>query len=463
MKAEILLAVLLPAVPSLAASTGERGALGEVRVLELKFFPLEPGGREGRLDPAIAGTDKPLAWARRHVAETSAALAGSLREASVYIHDPEGVPSVSYRVVESLERLEPVPVSKPGSTDHSAMLDGRYTGGKGICSYVDDDGVGQVWIWMYHTGHAAPVESNMAMGTASSGFFNHGSYGDASNSYQTRDLPVCRRSYTVFEYSYTRGLGEALEDHGHQLEALFAFVDEEVFFSRYLRYGDSARKMVYEMSVRAASQDLPRAVHCGNVHSPPNTVKDYDWANPLKVRADCDWEGGEPEVVSCENWSCESDGGTAWKLWWMRRLPGRGNRVVSEGWEMRNWWEFVADLDEALAKGRSLASGERKGGPDAPREPRCLLPVHAKVYDADGSCLIEEGEAARALRDARRGGIPRERFMAVIRDRLDGSGPASSCRTVQLPRNRNTTKCTCCYGPDGSLNGSGSCEPSLCD
>lgn len=324
----------------------------EVRVLELKFFPLDPASDGTRLDPSIAGTGSPLASIREHVATLSAALADSLTRASVYVHDPEGLPSVGYRVVESLEQREAVPVSQPGQADHSAMLDGRYTFGRGICSYVDDGGVSQVWIWMYHTDHATPVESNMAMGTESSRYFTHGGYGDVSNSYRLQDLPVCRKSYVVFEYNYTRGLAEAMEDHGHQYEALFSFVDPDIYFSRYLGYGDDSKREAYRRSV--IGTHVPRAVHCGNTHSPPNTVTDYDWANPLSVLAACDWEEGEPEIVSCSNWSCRDEGGISYKIWWMRRFPGRGNKAMVAGRRMRNWWEFVADFDEALSQGKSL-------------------------------------------------------------------------------------------------------------
>jgi hypothetical protein len=38
----------------------------------------------------------------------------------------------------------------------------------------------------------------------------------------------------------------------------------------------------------------------------------------------------------------------------MQNLPGAGNDVVYGGRPLRNWWEFVADFDAAMAQGRSL-------------------------------------------------------------------------------------------------------------
>ena len=83
-----------------------------------------------------------------------------------------------------------------------------------VCHYVDVLGVKEVWVWMYHTGSIGPIESNMAMGRMSQAYWNHGTYGDVSNSYQQNDLPVCNRTYTVYDYNYGRDIGESLEDHG---------------------------------------------------------------------------------------------------------------------------------------------------------------------------------------------------------------------------------------------------------
>lgn len=59
-------------------------------------------------------------------------------------------------------------------------------------------------------------------------------------------------------------------------------------------------------------------------------------------------------MVSCQNWGCPDDSGASFKVWLMRRLPGRNNALVRDGKPLRNWWEFVGDFDRALASGKSL-------------------------------------------------------------------------------------------------------------
>ena len=85
----------------------------------------------------------------------------------------------------------------------------------GIKQWVEEKGVKEVWLWGYHGGVVGLWESNMA-----------GPFGDISNSNRDpNDLPVLKKTYTVYHYNYQRGASEAVEDHMHQIEAVLNYVD----------------------------------------------------------------------------------------------------------------------------------------------------------------------------------------------------------------------------------------------
>lgn len=311
-----------------------------IPVLELKYFPDE--NNDGILDQATTDLNFSIDAIRSKVGSDSIDAISKLEEATNYIKDPEGKPSLDFSIFESKEYLLPVPASSqfPPFADHIKILNDLN-----ICDYVDNKGVKEVWIWMYHTQTIAPIESNMSMGRVSKKFWNTGSYGDISNSYRQNDLPVCNKTYTVYDYNYGRSAAEVLENRGHQLEAVFGWVDGSVFNTKFVSpYGKT------DGTVN----------HCGNVHIPPNGASDYDWRNTRSVPSSCsDWHpdgSGAVEQVSCNNWTCNDDGGAAYKVWWMKRMPGRNNTLTYQGLSMRNWWDFIGDFDKALESGKLLTS-----------------------------------------------------------------------------------------------------------
>lgn len=309
------------------------------RVLELRYFPVLADGIT--LDPEETTYSFTLRQIRSRVDDLSGQLLQALTQGSLYVNDSTRTPSLQYSILESEERLAKVPKSSayPRYPDYFAIL-----GGTAICDFVDNRGVKEVWIWMYHTDLTVIDESTMAMGTRSRGFWNHGSYGNVSNSYQRQDLPVCQGSYTVYDYNYSRGLGEAMENHGHQIDTVLMFADE--------------RSLYWDRFVKPYGRRDGTVNHCGWTHSPPNTERDYDWMNRTVVPSNCgDWHpdgSGLLEQVSCSSWGCRDDSGASFKLWLMQRTPGNENGRSLDGKPLRNWWEFIGDFDAALASGRSL-------------------------------------------------------------------------------------------------------------
>jgi hypothetical protein len=318
------------------------------------------------------------------------------------------VPSLEYAVIDDREFLQPVPPSSqfPGTADKFAMFSDASIGVADICHQVDVLGVKEVWVWMYHTAQMGPIESNMSMGTESQAFWT-GGYGDVSNSWRVNDLPICQNTYVVYEYNYSRGLGEALEDHGHHLESLFSYAQQSVF-SRFTDPHGSPQ---------------PNVNHCGNVHMPPNTAVDYDWRNEADVVSDCrDWRfdgAGQTAIVDCHTWygtTCVEDGGAKYKVWWMQSLPGR---EYNDGYTgdptycaLRNWWDFKGDFDAALDYGRTLFAVPNQ---DA------TAPSLALTSPANGTIIVDALTLSATASDS---GCGVERVTFTI-SRTDGSVAAS--------------------------------------
>lgn len=327
-------------VPS-AVSSSTYVSTQSVNILELKFFPLDSSGT--KLNPAIAGTNDDLSNIREKVNNFTLQGLNKLTEGTKYhgYKNTNVPPAIKYNLVDSKEFLTALPVSsneipwKKGQRvyrpDYKKILNDLN-----ICDYVDNKEVKQVWLWGYHFGNIEPVESNMSMGKLSQSFWNHGTFGDVSNSEQIDDLPVCNKTYVLYNYNFTRGLGEMLEDHGHHLESVMAFIDKAMWWDTFVK-------------------------SCGWTHVPPNTSTDYDWRNEREVQSDCeDWKpqgGGEIKTISCHTWygsTCLDDSGTGFKVWWMQNVPGLNNNLSYQGQQLRNWWEFYTDFDLALQQGKTL-------------------------------------------------------------------------------------------------------------
>lgn len=309
----------------------------QVNVLELRFFPLTDAGM---VDPAE--TDiccVPLVEMRSRVDDLAATTERALEDSAISRRVPSQGAYIDYVAVGSVELTQPVPRSTafPGYADHDAMLNPRS-----ICDWVDNKGVRDVWVWMYHTNSLAPIESNMAMGLRSSAFFNHGTYGDISNSYQRDDLPVCQSTYVVYQFNYGRGASSAVHNYGHQRERLFSWADEPLFSEFVNPYGASGA------GVRA----------CGNVHYPPNAATEYGYDNMTTVPSRCsDWRpdgSGASTLVGCDAWGCSVDPELQYLVWWAQRAPGRGTTFAFGGVRVRNWNELLADFDTAAALGPRL-------------------------------------------------------------------------------------------------------------
>jgi hypothetical protein len=306
------------------------GDMVTIPVLVVSYFPV----KGGRIDRAVThDVDAPLDDIRRHTLQTTQQVAHALEAGSTYhgYKNPDAQPSLRYQVVESLEFLEPLPTyPKPGHrqpmTDYNAILN-RLD----IRRRIEQQGIKEVWLWGYHGGVIDMWESNMA-----------GPYGDISNSDRDpHDLPVLKRTYTVYHYNYQRGVSEAVEDHIHQIEAVLNSVDHDLFWNKFV--------------------GKPGEGRCGWAHYPPNAKHDYDWANRDYVLTDIeDWRpegGGQKQRMNCTRWNGDS---LTWFIYWMQNLPGANNGLTYRARPLTNWWAFIGDFDRAMAARLGLVQRQTK-------------------------------------------------------------------------------------------------------
>jgi hypothetical protein len=287
----------------------------EVPVLNLRYMPVV----DGKVDISKTGDwhQTSVEALRYNIDNLTRQLATALDNGSAYhgYKDEASEPVLNYTILENKEFLYPVPMlyETNSPADHKKILTDLN-----ICDYVDNKGVKEVWIWMYHTGAIYPVESYMTGPLASFG-----------NGYM--DLPKCGKTYTVYDYNYGRSVAMALENHTHQLERVFGYVDNSLFWDKFVGNQSNSR--------------------CGWTHYPPNGESDYDWMNEKEVLSDCeDWNPdgtGEKKIVSCHTWSqgesCANDEGYSFKVWWMQNMP-------------KSWWDFIGDFDRAKQLGEKLWS-----------------------------------------------------------------------------------------------------------
>lgn len=308
----------------------------EIPIVIVSYFPLSGD----RIDRKVTGDcgdtyEATKAKTERVTQETIKVL----EEGSRYhgYKDPAAKPSLRYVIKGNFEFKEPLPLRAKKAGEEVPMTDYNSIMNRiGIKDWVEKKGIKEVWIWGYHGGVLGLWESNMSS-----------PFGDISNSNRDpNDLPVLKKTYTVYHYNYGRATGETVENHTHQIEALLNYADgrdvtPESEWSKLLFWGrfvgsDASHKIV------------TKPARCGWTHYAPNSEKDYDWRNPRYVETDIeDWHPdyiGRTQSINCDRWGGDN---VKWKTYWMQNIPGANNGLTFKGKPLRNWWTFVGDWDRA--------------------------------------------------------------------------------------------------------------------
>jgi hypothetical protein len=318
-----------------------------VPVVVVKFFP----AKDGKIDAeATGGFTMPLPEAKGITDKITETTIYAMEEGSRYhgYKDRSAKPSLDYEVIKTFEFAEPTPRIKKGQhympeyNEIMKKIDGR--------SWIEERGVKEVWIFSYHTGAIGLWESNMSS-----------PYGDISNSDRDlNDLPVYKKTYTVYTYNYGRGPSEALENHIHQIEHVLNWIDGRdrtpgkdwaglLFWGKFVG-SDISHKMI------PTKDGIYR---CGWAHYPPNAKGDYDWQNSGKVMSDIeDWkpEGtGKAKEIGSDVWKKDS---YRWFVYWMQAIPGMDSGLAYGGKLLTNWWIFIGDFDLAMQQKINLVGAK---------------------------------------------------------------------------------------------------------
>ncbi len=141
------------------------------------------------------------------------------------------------------------------------------------------------------------------------------------------------RRFVLMAYNLERTLSEMLHSYGHRAEghlshALRNVPERDNLWRRFLR-----REHV-----------TPGISEVGNVHFPPNAVRDYDYSNPGAVQCNADdWyhypylTGERFRAMSSGEWSSN---GRLYFLWWFRHMPHLAGDCDGIA---HNWWRYIAD------------------------------------------------------------------------------------------------------------------------
>lgn len=224
--------------------------------------------------------------------------------------------------------------------DYNKLID-HY----GFCDMRDKGEINEVWVWTFP--YAGAWESTFA----------------GNNAFWLNSNPVqgtsCEELLTIMGLNYERDMSLALESYGHRFESVMRKV--------YDRWDHKSDELNNWELYTSYDKITPGNAHIGNIHFPPNGLKDYDWKNetPVKTFADS-WSSypsikpKEGRVVTCEEWDCSHLG---YMSWWYRHIPHFEGINPADG-HLNNWWHYVVDYNAAMKREtqlkQALKSTERK-------------------------------------------------------------------------------------------------------
>ncbi|MCX8179661.1 MAG: hypothetical protein N3E38_02955 [Candidatus Aenigmarchaeota archaeon] len=303
----------------------------KIPTMSVVFIPLN---NDGSVDISSTGS-----WKERdknvlitHIKHQSEKLAEAINHGSRYhwFKDSESTSSVNYYITDVKIIYEKLSTSN-GYVDLESILTKID-----VCNYVDNSYIKEIWLWVYD--NVKPIEFITIMGDKSKESWNMDLDNDGEYDYgyiaqQCQILPICKNSYTVYNFGVTSSLGIILSNYSHRIETTLSYVD------------------AYVWDIFTSS--------CGTPDCPPNLNWPtclYNWDSEATVKSTCiDWNpdpnSAKTSDISCHTWygrRCEKDDGFEYKIWWLQNLPGKNNKIVAYGSKVKNWWEFIGNFDEVI-------------------------------------------------------------------------------------------------------------------
>lgn len=212
----------------------------------------------------------------------------------------------------------------------------KFIGHYGFCEMRDKGEINEVWLWSFPYG-----------GTWESTFAGQGAFWLNSDPVQGTS---CKDLLTIMGLNYEREMSLGLESYGHRIESIMRKV--------YGRWDNTAPDRNNWELFTSIDLKVPGKAHIGNIHFPPNGVKDYDWINKTKVNTFADTWKYYPNIsetngrmVDCQEWKCTHLG---YMTWWMHHLPHFKGVNKADG-HLNNWWYYVVDYNKAMKLEKKLS------------------------------------------------------------------------------------------------------------
>lgn len=198
-----------------------------------------------------------------------------------------------------------------------------------FCQMRDKGEINEVWLWTFPYG-----------GTWESTFAGEGAFWLNSEPVQGTS---CNDLLTVMGLNYEREMSLALESYGHRMESIMRKV--------YGRWDNTAADRNNWEIFTTIDMKMQGSAQIGNIHFPPNGLKDYDWTNKAVVNTYADSWKFYPDIsesggrmVDCQEWKCTHLG---YMTWWMRHVPHFKGINRKDG-HLNNWWHYVVDYNKAM-------------------------------------------------------------------------------------------------------------------
>ena len=271
------------AVPTALASEMP-GAAWSIPVVMINVIPTEDGST---VDSSVTGPSGNSEWTPGSIEALQAWIITCATRAKFMLEEgskfrgykqPGATPQLGYRIVAIYNFYQPFKPGKPDPgragnffPDYFELLEQIPTQ-----QLVEQQHVREIWLNGYHYGTTSLNESNMASPAT----------GDVSNSYRSNDdLPLFSSTYVLYQNNYTRSHAEAVHNHGHQIEAMLAHINQ--------RY-DGNTELFWQKFVGWDASNRFAPGRCGATHWPLNARQDYDYNNAAdRVMSDCeDWRPG---------------------------------------------------------------------------------------------------------------------------------------------------------------------------
>jgi len=286
------------------------GSTKKLRVLEVRYLP------KGDNDVIY------------HPNTLTVQLQSKLKNGSVF-HGYLGKnmnPSIEVQVISVINRYKPRPnVNGSWYATYKKILEEDN-----LCKKIHDNKIDQIWLWVDPRAGYDP-NPGMEYVISSPMFQKNVQYATYASPAFCNGLD----SFVIMGFDYSRSSVEGMHSFGHFLEGLLGNLQGiELFWYRFA--GNS-------------SVGFPLSERCGNVHFPPNGVKDYDYSNKTVVNTACeDWKpdgSGKKTAYSCARWGCTGDG---YYQWWLQNMPNANNVLTFNRKKIPNWWDFIVDMDYSI-------------------------------------------------------------------------------------------------------------------